>query len=338
MNDFILKQPKDSFFRKQFESLSCENICCDYENEDPLFEDEYKVTPFLIHRYKNRVLLLTTKFCSAYCRHCFRKSILPQLKTPQFDDYLEAAKYVREHLEVEEILFSGGDPLILLPEELLEVLKLFNFKNRFLKFRICTRVPVVNPYLVSEKMLSIFDSFGNGRVRFSIQINHSDELTSEFRDIVKRIRKRGYEVLSQTVLLRGINDSLEVLEKLYVDFFEMGISPYYLFQGDLAKKTKCYRTSIKDSLDLFNALKKKLPESYLPVFALDLPNGGGKVPVREPYFLGMDKSYAFFKNSEDIEKESNKKAVKKIDLNKIKHKGKSIENKFDGKIYKYPIE
>lgn len=300
MNGFISSQPKDSFFRKQFEALDCESVVLDYESEDPLFEDKYKVTPFLIHRYRNRVLFLTTKFCASYCRHCFRKNILPSLDEPCLEDFIEAANYVKMHNEVEEVLFSGGDPLTLSPKKLSDIISFFDLPNRDLRFRICSRVPIVAPYLFSDELLDIFNKFDSSRVRFSIHINHLDEITFEFKDVLKKLQKLGFEVLSQTVLLKGINDNVEALSDLFLCFSSLGIKPYYLFQGDLARNTKCYRVPIQESICLYDRLKSILSDDLLPVFAVDLPGGGGKVPIKEPFFLGFDESYALFKDVEGM--------------------------------------
>ena len=227
--------------KRQFLPSEDEKILSPYDTGDPLAEERFSLTPFLVHRYPDRALWLTTPQCAAACRYCFRKHRLCGAGEPTEADVDEACACLKSRLGIEEILLSGGDPLTLSDSRLTELLHRFSSVRPF-RFRICTRIPTVAPQRITDALLRALRLY---RVRFSVHINCTDELTEDAVAALREIRSAGFEILTQTVLLRGVNDSEKELSALFKRFSEMDLTPYYLFQGDLAAETAAYRVSIQ---------------------------------------------------------------------------------------------
>lgn len=261
--------------KRQFLASPDESILSPYDTADPLAEERFSVTPFLIHRYPQKVLWLTTQRCAAVCRYCFRKHRLDEARLPDKADIEAACDYLRAHPEVGEVLLSGGDALMLADEQLETLLRLFS-RVRPLRFRVCTRMPVTAPGRITGELLSLLNGYD---IRFSVHINCSDELTEEACAALAKIRRAGFEILTQSVLLRGVNDSKEELTALFLNFLSLKLTPYYLFQGDLAAETAAFRVSIQRGRRLYRQVCRRLRGLPVPQYAVDLPDGGGKVII-----------------------------------------------------------
>ena len=190
---------------------------------------------------------------------------------------------MKSRLGIEEILLSGGDPLTLSDERLTELLRRFSEVRPF-RFRICTRIPTVAPQRITPALLRALNPY---RVRFSVHINCTDELTEEAVAALRKIRRAGFEVLTQTVLLRGVNDSEKELTALFERFCEEDLTPYYLFQGDLAAETAAYRVSVQTGRRLYRRVRRRLRGKKIPRYAVDLPDGGGKVCIETDRIAGV---------------------------------------------------
>ena len=269
--------------KRQFLLSDDERILSPYDNEDPLEERRFSLTPFLIHRYPDRALWLTTTQCAAVCRYCFRKHRLCAAGEPAQTDVGEACARLKSRPEIGEILLSGGDPLTLSDSRLTELLRRFSEVRPF-RFRICTRIPTVAPQRITPALLRALNPY---RVRFSVHINCTDELTEEAVAALRKIRRAGFEVLTQTVLLRGVNNSEKELTALFERFCEEDLTPYYLFQGDLAAETAAYRVSVQTGRRLYRRVRRRLRGKKIPRYAVDLPDGGGKVCIETDRIAGV---------------------------------------------------
>lgn len=263
------------------------------ESDDPLSERKYQVSPGLIRRYADRVLLLVTDVCDMHCRHCFRRSFSGSGSGIISDaDLLKAREYIESESLVHEIILSGGDPLTIAPGRLGKILKVLDFPERRLVFRIGTRVPVVSPSRICGKLLSVLKRPAS--LWIVVQINHPREISGPVLRAVTAIRKAGIPILNQSVLLRGVNDSVDILKNLCHLLVEAGIKPYYIFQGDLAAGTSHFRVPLKRGLEIMKALRSQISGTAMPVYAVDLPDGGGKIPLTENYFLREEDGYLVF--------------------------------------------
>ncbi len=266
--------PDDPVRRQCVPSIREANVL-DYEEQDPLSEKRYSPVPRLIHRYEDRVLVLTTDHCAVYCRHCFRRHFAGSRAGPVSDAELNRiAEYLEDHPLVEEIILSGGDPLTLPDDRIGTILTTLGRKRRRV-FRIATRVPVVLPGRITAGLAALLSRFAP--VWLVTQFNHPVELADRSREALRELSSHGIPVFNQTVLLQGINDDPEILKTLFHSLVRSGVKPYYLFQGDLAQGTSHFRVPLERTLKIMWETEKGLSGMAIPAFALDLPGGGGKI-------------------------------------------------------------
>jgi len=273
------------------------------ENADPLGESNYAVSPFLVHQYKNRVLLLTTGKCFAHCRYCFRKSYTARPKNfISKKDLSVVISYLKKNPYIKEILISGGDPLTGTFDELKYLLLTLRETFPSLIFRLCTRSPIFAPSRFSTELLSLLE---NVKPLWLIpHINHSAELGTSQKRCLNNILKRGIPMQSQTVLLKGINDDEQTLVSLFNNLTILGIKPGYLFQLDMAFGTSHFRVPLKEALQLWEKVKNELSGLSTPTFAVDLPLGGGKFPLSA---VSFQKSFIYEGNNTiSVTKKDNK--------------------------------
>lgn len=296
--DYFRNLSKDkSHLIKQYEYNPLEEVVMPYESQDPLGENRHKVTSKLIHRYKDRVLLLVTDFCSLYCRHCFRKEFIESEGSVINDrEIKEACKYITENRDVHEILLSGGDPLTLNPIRLDYILSAIKDVRPDIVIRIGSRVPIVDPDRVTVQLVSVLKKYTP--VWLSVQCNHVDELSLKVKGAVDLLIDSGINIVNQAVLLKGVNDSVKELKNLCHKLLEFRIKPYYLFQGDLAIGTKHLRVPITKGLEIVKRLRCEISGLAMPTYAVDIPCGGGKVPLTSDYITGEDDNWIYLTNSE----------------------------------------
>lgn len=253
-------------------------------NEDPQYEKKYMPIPKLIHRYKDRALLLVTTRCTTQCRFCFRKRYWKQgtVRRDISDNELKvAAKYLKDHSEIKEILLSGGDPLILSNSKLDSILKAIYSTGTIEVLRIASRVPVTNPSRINSALLKVFSKYDG--IWFVTHFNHPNEVTVESMATCKKILTSGIPILNQTVLLKGINDNSVVLEELFRSLIKNKIKPHYLFHLDPVKGVQHFATGIEKGLEILRYFRKNLSSVATPHFSIDLPEGGGKVSLQPTY-------------------------------------------------------
>lgn len=257
------------------------------ERADPLGELERTPVPGLVHRYPDRVLLKLTHACPVYCRFCFRRETVgPGGEAPLAGDGLDRAlAYIAARPAIWEVILTGGDPLVLSPRRLREVTQQLEQIEHVKVLRWHTRVPVVAPETVDAGLVAAIASRVKA-VYVAVHANHPRELTPQARAACGRLVDAGIPLLSQSVLLKGVNDDAHTLAQLLRAFVEARVKPYYLHHADPAPGTAHLRTTIAQGQALMRALRGRISGLALPTYVLDIPGGHGKVPVG-PEFLDV---------------------------------------------------
>ncbi|MGL4985625.1 MAG: KamA family radical SAM protein [Treponemataceae bacterium] len=305
MKDLLCSNRYKDFYalRSQVIPSPHEKEIFDYELRDPLGGNKYKKLPRLIHQYKNRVLLITNGLCFSHCRYCFRKDYLSYKEG--FISHLEideVCAYLAENSHIDEILLSGGDVLFASDEKVMYLIKKLRRTKSDLLIRICTRATTFFPERISKKLVSFFKD--NKPLWVIPHINHPAEICSKTISCLDRLLCAGIPLQSQTVLLKDINDQTEILKNLFVSLTKIGVKAGYLFQCDLAQGISHFRVPLGDALSLYENLRNELSGLSLPQFALDLPNGGGKINLSclenfAPHVTQTAKKYIFTKNGKE---------------------------------------
>jgi lysine 2,3-aminomutase len=254
------------------------------ERTDPIGDHVHEKVPGLVHRYPDRVLLKVTHACPVYCRFCFRREMVgPGGPPPMTGARLAAAlEYIRRHPEIFEVILTGGDPLVLAPRRVAEITSALGQVPHVQVLRWHTRVPVVDPERIDDAMADALADTSK-TVYLAVHANHPRELTAAAADAIARLRRRGIVLLSQTVLLKGVNNDTAVLAELFRRFVALGVRPYYLHHADLAPGTSHFRTSVAEGQALMRALRGRITGLALPTYVLDIPGGFGKVPIGPTY-------------------------------------------------------
>jgi lysine 2,3-aminomutase len=248
------------------------------ELSDPIGDKPHEVVRGVIHRYPDRCLLMPIETCPVYCRFCFRRENVGKKKQALTEEeLLQAFCYIREHPEIWEVILSGGDPLILKPKTIREILVQLDNIPHVEVVRLHTRVPIVDSLRVTKEMVQALKI--NKAVYVIVHVNHPSELTELVKQACASFVDAGIPMLSQTVLLKDINDTPEVMGELMRALVKNRIKPYYLHQGDLAKGTSHFRTTIKKGQELMKALRGHYSGLCQPTYMLDIPGGHGKIPI-----------------------------------------------------------
>ena len=259
------------------------------EDPDPLHEDHDTAVPGLVHRYPDRVLFLTTGFCSTYCRYCTRSRMVGEtngeysFSTSQWE---KAAQYIEAHPEIRDCLLSGGDPLSIGDDKLEWLLDRLRRIKHLEFLRIGTKIPVVMPQRITRKLTRMLKRFHP--LWMSIHFTHPDELTPETIEACARLADAGIPLGSQTVLLKGINDSVETLKPMFQGLLRARVKPYYLYQCDPVSGSEHFRTSVEQGLEIIRGLRGHTTGYAVPQFVVDAPGGGGKIPLLPDYVVGRD--------------------------------------------------
>lgn len=251
------------------------------ELNDPIGDERHSPVSGLVHRYANRVLWLMAPTCAVYCRFCFRKEHIGRNgKALSATERKEALAYIAHNQQIEEVILSGGDPLNISIAQLPKYIAPLNDFAHIRRLRIHTRIPVVTPEKVDLRLLSLLRT-QKQRVCIVLHINHVNELSQKAREAISALRDSGALLFSQTVLLRGVNDSAPTLADLCNALLDVGVSPYYLHHLDLARGTNHFRLTLDEGLAIHQALRARLSGIALPTYIVEIPGGGGKVPVAD---------------------------------------------------------
>jgi len=278
--------PADPIAR-QFLPSEAELVAHPGEAADPIGDDAHSPVPGVVHRYPDRVLLKVTHTCAVYCRFCFRREMVgpgkPNALAPAALD--AALAYIAEHPAIWEVILTGGDPLMLSPRRLADLMARLAAIDHVKIVRFHTRIPVADPALVTDALAAAMKS-PRQTTYVALHANHPRELTAAGRAACARIVDAGMPMVSQTVLLAGVNDDAETLTALMRAFVETRIKPYYLHHGDLANGTGHFRVGLEKGQALMRALRGRVSGLCQPTYVLDLPGGHGKVPVGPGYLAG----------------------------------------------------
>lgn len=256
------------------------------ERVDPIGDDRFAPLNGIVHRYPDRVLLKPLLVCPVYCRFCFRREIVGKGGALTGRQLAAALAYIRRHPEIWEVIITGGDPFLLSPRRLKEIVRALDAVPHVQVIRFHTRIPVVEPRRVTPALVTALEA--KKAVYVAIHANHPRELTAAMRTACMRLGKAGIPLLSQTVLLKGVNDDAATLESLFRGLVAMRVKPYYLHHADLARGTAHFRTTLGEGRNLVRALRGRVSGLCQPTYVLDLPGGDGKVPVGPCYAQALD--------------------------------------------------
>jgi lysine 2,3-aminomutase len=258
----------------------------DEEQTDPIGDERWSPVPGIVHRYADRVLLKPSLLCPVYCRFCFRREQIGAKGAVLDRGALDSAyAYIRERPEIWEVIVTGGDPFLLAPRRVAAIVQTLAAIDHVQVIRFHTRVPVVDPRRVGAALVKALDS--DKAVYVVVHANHPRELTEAARAAIGRLTRAGIPVLSQSVLLRGVNDDAAVLEELFRKLVAMRVKPYYLHHPDLARGTAHFRGGIEEGQGLMRELRRRASGLCQPTYVLDIPGGHGKVPIG-PSWLRRD--------------------------------------------------
>lgn len=278
--------PQDPIAR-QFVPSKRELKVLSEERVDPIGDDPHTPVKGITHRYPDRLLLKPVHVCASYCRFCFRREkVGPGSESLTREELARAIDYIRAHREVWEVILSGGDPLILPPRKIAEIVEALSSIDHVRVLRVHTRVPVMDPSRIDMAMTT---ALRNSRLTTYVVLhtNHVREISQEARNACARIVDAGIPMLAQTVLLRGVNDDVETLAELFRELVIQRVKPYYLHHGDLAVGTGHFRTTIAEGQNIMRELRRSLSGIAQPTYVLDIPGGFGKVPAG-PNYVGAE--------------------------------------------------
>jgi lysine 2,3-aminomutase len=276
----------DDPIARQFIPSAEELVAQRGENADPIGDRAHSPLSGIVHRYPDRVLFKLIHVCAVYCRFCFRREMVGPGKATALSQgaYDNALDYIRAHHEIWEVILSGGDPLMLSPRRLAEIMADLAAIDHVKIIRLHSRMPVVDPDRVGEETVAALKVTG-ATTWVALHANHARELTVKARAACARLIDAGIPMVSQSVLLRGVNDDPATLEALMRAFVECRIKPYYLHHGDLAPGTAHLRTTLAHGQQLMRGLRGRVSGLCQPDYVLDIPGGHGKSPVGPSYLV-----------------------------------------------------
>jgi lysine 2,3-aminomutase len=272
---------------RQFMPDSRELVTHPDELRDPIGDEAYSPVKGIVHRYPDRVLLKPAHVCPVYCRFCFRREVVgPGAEALDATELAVALDYIATHPALWEVILTGGDPLMLAPRRLAEIVRALSAMPHIGVIRLHSRVPVVDPGRVTVDLLAALDT--EKALYVVLHSNHAREMTPAAAAACRSIIRSGIPMLGQTVLLKGVNDDAETLTALFRTLVVNRIKPYYLHHADLARGTGHFRTTVEAGQALMRALRGRVSGLCQPSYVLDIPGGHGKVPVGPHYLRAAD--------------------------------------------------
>jgi lysine 2,3-aminomutase len=280
MAELIDRSDPNDPIARQFVPDADELTVTPEERDDPIGDLAHSPVEGIVHRYPDRVLLKAVHVCPVYCRFCFRREMVgPQgLGTLSPEAMDRAFDYIAGHPEIWEVILTGGDPLVLSPRRLAEIMGRLAAMDHVKIVRFHTRVPVVEPGRIDEDLIAALKASGK-TAYVALHANHPRELTPQARAACARLVNAGIVMISQSVLLRGVNDDPDTLAALMRAFVETGVKPYYLHHPDLAPGTSHFRLSIEEGRALVSSLRGRISGLCQPTYILDIPGGHGKAVI-----------------------------------------------------------
>ena len=266
-----------------------EQVVSPHEAVDPLHEEKDSPVPGIVHRYPDRVLFLVTDFCSSYCRYCTRSRMVGRTASVGSRSRWEKGlEYIRNTPAIRDVLISGGDPLTMSDEKIGLLLRELRKIPHVEIVRIGTKVPAVLPQRITPALVQILRKAHP--LFLSLHCTHPDELTPESRAACERLADAGIPLGSQTVLLHGVNDTLETMKRLMLGLLQCRVKPYYLYQCDPIPGSSHFRTPVKTGLEIIKGLRGHTSGYAIPNFVIDAPGGGGKIPLLPDSVRGVDEN------------------------------------------------
>ncbi len=264
---------------------------------DSLNEDAHSPVPGLVHRYPDRVLMLVTAHCAAYCRFCTRSRVVGDAHAPfNRANYERQIAYIAANPQVRDVLLSGGDPLLMNQAVLEDLLRRLRQIPHVEVVRIGTRTPVFLPQRITPDLVAMLRRYHP--LWMNIHFNHPREITPEVEVALARLADAGIPLGSQSVLLAGINDCPNIMKALVHKLVRNRVRPYYLYQCDLVRGASHFRTPVAKGLEIMEALRGHTSGFAIPTYTLDAPEGGGKVPLLPNYLITMSDSQVVVRNYE----------------------------------------
>lgn len=276
-------------------------ITCPGGMVDPLSEERQSPVANLIHRYPDRVVFLVSDQCAMYCRHCMRKRkvgrLHPDGTIPVSDATIaEGLTYIRGHKAIRDVLISGGDPLMLADDRLRTILTALKRIAHVHIIRIHTRMPCTLPQRITPELAALLRRFHP--LYINMQFNHPDEITAEAEHACALLADAGIPLGCQTVLLKGVNDDPDTMTRLMRRLLQIRVKPYYIHHADWVRGAAHFRTSISRGLEIMAALRGFISGMAVPQYMIDLPHGGGKVPLIPQYVVGTENNRMQVRNYE----------------------------------------
>jgi lysine 2,3-aminomutase len=270
------------------------------EMSDPCGEDSHMPVPGLVHRYPDRVLFLVTDRCASYCRYCTRSRVVSGVSDQKLEtQWDQAIEYLKRTPQVRDVLLSGGDPLLFSDSKLEGLLRRLHEIPHIQFLRLGSRIPLFLPQRITPELCNMLKQFHP--FFLSIHTNHPDELTSEVRDALGRLADAGIVMGNQSVLLKGINDTVEIQKELVQKLLMCRVRPYYLYQGDLIQGTAHLRTGMAKGIKIIEGLRGHTSGYAIPQFVVDGPGGGGKIPLNPQYIVEQNDERTVLRNYEGKE-------------------------------------
>ena len=266
---------------------------------DPLHEDSDSPVPGLTHRYPDRVLFLITDQCSMYCRHCTRRRFAGQHDCESPAERIDKAiEYIAKTPQVRDVLLSGGDALLVSDQVLESIIKRLRAIPHVEIIRIGSRTPVGCPQRITPELVAMLSKYHP--IWLNTHFNHSNEITEESAGACARLANAGVPLGNQTVLLRGVNDSVEVMKKLMCNLVKIRVRPYYIYQCDLSMGLEHFRTPVAKGIEIIEGLRGHISGYAVPTFVVDAPGGGGKIPVMPNYLISQGVGKVILRNYEGV--------------------------------------
>lgn len=287
----------DDPIRKQVVPTDSELVPFTAMMEDSLAEDRHSPVPGLVHRYPDRVLMLVTTQCASYCRYCTRSRIVGDpaatFSRAEFEMQLE---YLKRTPQVRDVLLSGGDPLVLAPKILEEILRRLREIPHIEIVRIGTRVPVFLPMRVTDELTDMLQKYHP--LWMNIHVNHPNEISLELAQAADKLTRAGIPLGNQAVLLAGVNDNVDIQRDLVQQLVRIRVRPYYLYQCDLVEGAGHFRTAVGKGIEIMEGLRGHTSGYAVHQYIIDAPGGGGKIPVSPNYLLSYSDHKIVLRNYE----------------------------------------
>jgi lysine 2,3-aminomutase len=299
--------------------------------EDPLNEDDMSPVPNITHRYPDRALFLVTSQCGLYCRFCTRKRKVGNSNKISLRNLESAFKYLEQHTEINDVILSGGDPLMHTDAMLEKILLRLREIKHIQVIRLGTKMPCVLPQRITPKLCNMLKKYHP--IYVNTHFNHPWEITDESTKACNMLSDAGIPVGNQCVLMKGVNDNAETMRELMKKLLSIRVRPYYIYQADLTKGANHFRTPLEVGLEIMDKLRGHISGLAVPQFVIDAPGGGGKIPLLPNYVISRDEDKIILRNYKynvyeypDVRDES-KVTEKDAYLRKQKRKRKVMDEK-----------